>query len=90
MKSPIPRLTTALGGTPLTLLPAYVVPQYGARTLYLPPSYGQARTLRHFAGIGLAANGFKIPSGWGPAQLDALQQGYCSRVMKMGGPGSMK
>ena len=76
VKSPVPRLTTALGGTPLRRLPAYVVPQYGARTLYLPPSFGQAKTLRHFAKIGLTANGYKVPAGWGLEQLTALQQGY--------------
>ena len=76
VKSPIPRLETALGGTPLRRLPSWVVPQYGARSIYLPPSYGQARTLRHFARIGLTGRGFHIPAGWGVAQLDALQQGY--------------
>lgn len=76
VKSPVPRLETALGGTPLRKLPAYVVPQYGAKTLYVPPSYGQARTLRHFASIGITSKGFKIPAGWGAAQLRALQQGY--------------
>lgn len=76
VQSPIPQATTALGGTPLRLLPAYVVPQYGAKTLYLPPSFGQAATLQRFAPIGLTAAGFKIPAGWGPAQLAALQEGY--------------
>jgi hypothetical protein len=76
VKSPVPRLTTALGGTPLRRLPSYVVPQYGAKTIYLPPSYGQARTLSRFAKIGLTANGFRVPAGWGQAELAALQQGY--------------
>ncbi|PZF75055.1 hypothetical protein DK847_20185 [Aestuariivirga litoralis] len=76
VKSPIPRLNTALGGTPLRRLPAYVVPQYGARTLYLPPSFGQQQTLQRFAKIGLTAKGFKVPQGWGAPQLAALQQGY--------------
>jgi hypothetical protein len=76
VKSPIARLTTALGGTPLRRLPAYVVPQYGAKTIYLPPSFGQAKTLRHFARIGLTANGYKVPAGWGLEQFTALQQGY--------------
>lgn len=75
-QSPIPRLETALGGTPLRKIPAYVVPQYGAKTLYVPPSFGQASTLRRFAKIGLTAKGFKIPAGWGYDQLRALQQGY--------------
>ena len=76
VKSPLPRFNTALGGTPLRKLPAYVVPQYGAKTLYLPPSYGQLATLRHFSKIGLTANGYKVPAGWGAEQLAALQQGY--------------
>ena len=74
--SPVPRLTAALGGTPLRALPSYVVPQYGARTLYLPPSYGQAVTLSRFAPIGLTENGFTIPKNWGAPELAALQQGY--------------
>lgn len=76
VKSPVPSFATALGGTPLRRLPSYVVPQYGAKTIYLPPSYGQARTLRRFAKIGLTANGFKVPAGWGAEELAALQQGY--------------
>ena len=76
VKSPVPSFSTALGGTPLRRLPSYVVPQYGAKAVYLPPSYGQARTLRRFAKIGLTANGYRVPAGWGPAELAALQQGY--------------
>jgi hypothetical protein len=76
VKSPVPSFSTALGGTPLRRLPSYVVPQYGAKAVYLPPSYGQARTLRRFAKIGLTANGYRTPAGWGPAELAALQQGY--------------
>ena len=76
VKSPLPRLNTALGGTPLRKLPAYVVPQYGAKNLYLPPSYGQLKTLSRFSKIGLSANGYKVPAGWGAEQLTALQQGY--------------
>lgn len=76
VKSPIPRLTTALGGTPLRFMPSWVVPQYGAKTLYLPPSFGQAGTLQRFAPIGLTAAGFKVPAGWGADQLAALQEGY--------------
>ena len=66
----------ALGGTPLRRLPSYVVPQYGAKAVYLPPSFGQAKTLRHFAKIGLTANGYREPAGWGLAERAALQQGY--------------
>lgn len=76
VKSPIPRLETGLGGTPLRKIPAYVVPQYGARSFYVSPSFGQARTLHRFARIGLTAKGFTVPAGWGAAELNALQQGY--------------
>ena len=76
VKSPVPNLTTALGGTPLRRLLPYVVPQYGAKAIYVPPSFGQARTLRRFAKIGLTANGYRVPAGWGQAELAALQQGY--------------
>lgn len=76
VKSPIPRQTVGLGGTPLSRLPAYVVPQYGARGVYFPPSSGQEQTLRRFAPIGLSAKGFQIPRGWGAAELAALQRGY--------------
>ncbi len=76
VKSPVPRPTTALGGTPLGLLPSWVVPQYGAKTIYLPPSFGQDLTLARFSSIGLTARGFKVPRNWGPAELAALQEGY--------------
>lgn len=76
VKSPVPQPTTALGGTPLSLLPSWVVPQYGAKTLYLPPSFGQAGTLLRYAPIGLTAAGFRVPPGWGAPELAALQQGY--------------
>lgn len=74
--SPIPGESTALGGTPVRKLPPYVVPQYGAESVYLPPSYGQVKALDTFAPIGLTANGFNIPEGWGAAERAALQQGY--------------
>lgn len=76
VKSPIPRLETGLGGSPVRKLPAYVVPQYGAKNVYAPPSFGQKRTLQKFAKIGLTAKGFQVPAGWGAAELAALQQGY--------------
>lgn len=76
VQSPVPRLEAGLGGTSLRLLPSYVVPQYGATSLYLPPSAGQDQTLRGFAAIGLTASGFKLPAGWGPRERAALQQGY--------------
>ena len=74
--SPIPPAGTGLGGNPLTKLPAYVVPQYGAQTVYLPPSAGQEPALDRFAPIGLTASGFQIPAGWGKAERTALQEGY--------------
>lgn len=76
VNSPIPSETTALGGTPVSKLPAYVVPQYGAEQVYLPPSAGQEKALSQFAPIGLTAQGFKVPKGWGKAELAALQKGY--------------
>lgn len=76
VQSPVPPFTAGLGGTPIKTLPAYVVPQYGAKSLYLPPSFGQATTLKHFEPIGLTPAGFKIPAGWGPAQIKALEDGY--------------
>ena len=76
VKSPIPPATAGLGGTPVRLLPSWVVPQYGAGAVYLPPSFGQQATLSRFAPIGLTASGFRIPSTWGAAERAALQQGY--------------
>ena len=74
--SPIPQRSTGLSGTALIDLPAWIVPQYGARTIYLVPSYGQKPTLDSFAPLGLTDKGFHIPSSWGNAQLQALQSGY--------------
>ena len=74
--NPIPSRDTALSGTALNDLPAWIVPQYGARTIYLVPSYGQKRTLDSFAPLGLTEKGFSIPGDWGNAQLQALQYGY--------------
>src|SRR5262249_23998264 len=74
--SPIPGRSSGLSGTPLRRLPAWVVPQYGAKVRYLAPSYGQQRIFRTFAPLGLTRNGYHIPSNWGPAQLRALQAGY--------------
>src|SRR5262249_40309585 len=75
-KSPIPGRFTGLSGTSLRRLPAWVVPQYGAKVRYLPPSYGQQGIFRTFAPLGLTRNGYQIPSNWGSAQLQALQAGY--------------
>ena len=74
--SPIPGRFTGLSGSPLRRLPAWVVPQYGAKVRYLVPSYGQQGIFRTFAPLGLTKNGYHIPSNWGPAQLQALQAGY--------------
>jgi len=75
-KSPIPSRFAGLSGSALKSLPSWVVPQYGAKTRYLAPSYGQKGILRAFAPIGLTGNGFHIPKNWGKAQLQALQSGY--------------
>jgi Protein of unknown function (DUF1254)/Protein of unknown function (DUF1214) len=74
--NPIPNRGTGLSGTPLIDLPAWIVPQYGAQSIYLVPSYGQKETLNSFAPLGLTEKGFRIPADWGKAQLQALQDGY--------------
>jgi hypothetical protein len=74
--SPIPNRGTGLSGTPLIDLPAWIVPQYGAQSIYLVPAYGQKQTLNSFAPLGLTEKGFHIPADWGKAQLRALQDGY--------------
>jgi hypothetical protein len=74
--NPIPNRGTGLSGTPLTDLPAWVVPQYGAKTIYRVPSCGQKQTFDLFAPLGLTEKGFSIPADWGEAQQDALQAGY--------------
>jgi len=74
--SPIPHRNTGLSGTPLKDLPTWVVPQYGAKTTYLVPSFGQKEILDSFAPLGLTEDGFRIPAGWGIPQLAALQAGY--------------
>jgi hypothetical protein len=74
--NPLPTARTGLNGTPLSTLPSWVVPQYGAKVLYRNPSYGQSGTLAAFRPLGLTADGFRIPSNWGPRQISALQRGY--------------
>lgn len=74
--NPLPSARTGLGGIPLSTLPSWVTPQYGAATRYRSPSYGQAVTLGQFRPLGLTANGFKIPGNWGPRQVAALRAGY--------------
>jgi hypothetical protein len=73
--NPLPDASTGLNGIPLKTLPSWVVPQSGATLLYLNPSYGQKGTLALFRPLGLTANGFTVPSNWGPEQIDALQAG---------------
>ncbi|WP_165251470.1 DUF1254 domain-containing protein [Paludisphaera soli] len=75
-KNPIPSRTTALSGTPLRRLPAWVVPQYGAKDRYMVPSFGQQGILKLLGPIGLSKNGYRVPRNWGPAQLEALQAGF--------------
>jgi hypothetical protein len=74
--NPLPTATTGLNGVPLSTLPSWVVPQSRARTRYRNPSYGQKGALALFRPLGLTANGFSVPSNWGPEQIAALQAGY--------------
>jgi len=74
--NPIPTRGTGLSGTALIDLPPWVVPQYGATTKYLVPSYGQKAKFDSFAPIGLTKKGFRVPADWGKAQRAALQAGY--------------
>ena len=74
--SPFPTARTGLNGIPLATLPSWVVPQYGAKRRFRNPSWGQRRALAAFRPLGLTAKRFKVPSNWGQAQLDALQDGY--------------
>jgi len=74
--NPLPSRTTGLGATPMSALPAWVVPQANAKKVFQNPSYGQARALRLFRPLGLTARGYFVPRNWGSAQTDALQAGY--------------
>jgi hypothetical protein len=74
--NPIPNRGTGLSGTALIDLPPWMVPQYGATTIYLVPSYGQKAKFDSFAPIGLTEKGFRVPADWGKVQQDALQAGY--------------
>jgi hypothetical protein len=73
--NPLPDAGTGLNGIPLKTLPNWVVPQSGARLVYLNPSYGQKPTLALFKPLGLTANGYTVPRNWGPEQIKALQAG---------------
>ena len=74
--NPLPSRTTGLGNTPMSALPAWVVPQANARNLFQNPAYGQAHALRLFRPLGLTARGYFVPRNWGTDQLNALQAGY--------------
>lgn len=74
--SPLPTARTGLNGIPLATLPSWVAQQAGAKKVFRNPSFGQKRTLARFKPIGLTADGFKIPRGWGKKQLTALQAGF--------------
>jgi hypothetical protein len=87
--SPLPTAHTGLNGVPLQTLPSWVAPQYGAKTFYRNPAWGQRRTLALFRPIGLTANGFQVPRNWGAAQRQALQAGYQAGQKKIeGGAGA--
>ena len=80
--NPLPTRQTGIAGTPLSQVPAYVVPQpRGYQTdnpkgVYFAPSSGQQAALAAFKWIGLTQDGYEIPEGWGPDQIAALQAGY--------------
>ena len=73
--NPLPTARTGLNGILLRTLPSWVIPQAGARKRYRNPSYGQRGALALFRPLGLTPNGFRVPSNWGQAQIDALQAG---------------
>lgn len=74
--SPMPTVRTGLNGSPMRLLPAWVVPQAGAKKVFFNPSFGQRRTLKSFALLGLSERGFRIPSNWHKRQRAALERGF--------------
>jgi len=74
--NPLPTRTTGISGTLLATLPSYMVPQADANHVYFVPSAGQQTTLALFRSIGLTQDGFKIPKGWGPRELEYLQMGF--------------
>ena len=76
-KSPLPTADTALSGTPLKALPAWVTPQYRAKKVYRVPSFPQQSTLDKFAPD--RADGRRIPRAetiGASARLQALQAGF--------------
>jgi hypothetical protein len=81
--NPLPNARTGINGIPLRKLPSWVVPQPGPGKRYRNPSYPQKHTLARFKPLGLTANGFRIPSNWGPKQITALQNGYVRAQVKI-------
>ncbi|MDO8306928.1 MAG: DUF1254 domain-containing protein [Actinomycetota bacterium] len=78
--SPLPVKKTAMNGTAMSDLPSWYIPQSGATDTYFMPAYDQQPTLERFAPIGLTASGFKVPKGWGSAELAALEAGFQAGV----------
>jgi hypothetical protein len=74
--NPLPNARTGLNGVPLRTLPNWISPQSNATKRYRNPSYPQRGALAVFRPLGLTASGFRIPSNWGSAQINALQAGY--------------
>ncbi len=72
----LPTQATCLGGTPISKLPSWVVPQPGATKTYYTPSAGQAGALALFEPLGLTQSGFRVPCNWGTEQLAALELGW--------------
>ncbi|MBV8945002.1 MAG: DUF1254 domain-containing protein [Solirubrobacterales bacterium] len=83
--NPLPTVTTGLNGIPLSTLPSWISPQPNAIRRYRNPSFPQQQSLALFRPLGLTANGFRIPSNWGPKQINALQAGYVAGQTKING-----
>ncbi len=76
----LPTQTSCLGGTPISKLPSWIVPQPGATKTYYAPSAGQTAELARFAPIGISQSGFEVPCNWGDEQTQALQDGWLEGV----------
>ena len=74
--NPLPNAQTGLNGIRLSTLPSWIPAQPHAIRRYRNPSYPQARTLKLFKPLGLTPRGYRIPSNWRQAQINALQAGY--------------
>lgn len=91
--SPPPGRGVGLSGTRLSQLPAWIVPQYGAKSRYVPPSFDQRAELKRYAKIGLTTNGFTLPADWNAKQRNAFQKGFekgMKRAVKASSGGSPK